>query len=476
MAGATLIDSASSDPDQLQAPSPSNFVITEAVATPIASPIADDGTVLLHIIRPGVGRGKGNHLYEADMLARDAGVFAGWKMYIDHETPDSRKARGGLPRPFEQQGGRVLEAWWDPNVPADPVRGHGAGAVVGKVRPVRKIRDMIEDDPALVEASIAATATGVKQVTRGGKRVWLVEGIEPNGSVDWVSEGGAGGRIPLSEGAYNDDEERAMAALDSLTDDELLDYARERGLAEAVAAPKEKETPAEDDAEGGKKGEMQELVRKAMKEGKSLKDAIKWAKAELAKSTQEAADGGTNTTPEGGDDMGMTPEVLREALASDDVRAMVQSLVEAEVAEERELIRAEVEADADRKLQVRDLRDEAERVIAESKLPEEFRNRLRGEYTLTEGNTPTAKLDVYDEVDEEGEVVKSASDALREALDVDIKEQRRLIASVRPTQVTDQGADGEGNDIVEGAQPPATSYWREHLQHAGVDPDTAYKA
>lgn len=409
-----------------ETPQPSDFLICEAVVTPSA--VQPDGTVLLHIIRPGEGRGQGNHLYPAEMLRENAEVFTGWKMYVDHETPAQRKARGALPRPTMSLGGRVLEAWWDPTVPPDGDHPE-PGAVVGRVRPTRRIRELIEDDPELVEASIAASATSVRPVKKNGKRLWLVEGIQPTGSVDWVSQGGAGGRVALQEGRADYTQEDAVDALDSMTDQELAAYAAGRGL-----------------------------------------------------KLQEAAPGGDHhNPPEGGDDdMGkLTPESLREALESDEVKDYVRSLVEAQVTTEREMIRAEVQADADRKLQVRDLRDEAQRLIEASGLPTEFQDRLREEYRLVEGE-PTDKLDVYDEVDDEGEISKSAITVLQESLAEDVKDARALIASVKPTRVQAQGGSGP-TDLAEGGTDeggaPKQSFWRDHLRTAGVqDPDKAYDA
>lgn len=398
------------------APRPQDFVITESMSVS-PSVINDDGTVDIHIIRPGVGRGKGRHLYEAEMLERNAPVFAGWKMYIDHDLPSRRKERGGLPRPTDEIGGRVLESFWDPTVPAD--ENFGQGAVIGRVRPVRKIRELIEDDPGLLEASIAAVATGVKPVTKNGQRAWLVEGIEPRGTVDWVSEAGAGGKIALAEALHDSEEDRAVDTLDCMTDDELKTYVEGRipGLLEAEQA------------------------------------AI--------------------TPPAEENEVMDHTDSLREALQSDEMRAMVRDLVEAEVAQERELIRAEAEADADRKLQLRDMRDEAHNTIREAALPVEWTDKLLAEYALVEGR-PTAKLDVYDEVDEEGEVVKDALSSLRESLADDLAEQGRLMAALKPTRVEGQGPA----KIVEGAEevPSDKSYWRQHLEGAGVDPDKAYNA
>ena len=101
------------------------------------NPVRADGLVPLYIIRPGIGRGRGKHLYEAEMLEREVaeGRFKGWKMYVDHQAPEAKKASGGLPRSIRDLGGFIKEAWWDGAVPADPDRGWGKGAVVGLAKP-----------------------------------------------------------------------------------------------------------------------------------------------------------------------------------------------------------------------------------------------------------------------------------------------------------------------------------------------------
>lgn len=215
-----------------------------------------------------------------------------------------------------------------------------------------------------------------------------------------------------------------MAALDSMTDEELVAYVRNRNpeLAESMDSPQ----------------------------------------------VEESAD-------EGGEEMGLTPEALREALvSSDEVRTYVQELVEAQVAEERELIRADARADADRQIELRDLRDEAQKVIREADLPEAFSKRLAAEYEL-DGSEPAEKLDVYDEVNEEGEVVKTALAALRESLEADLREQAELLAAARPTKVRGQGPtriEESEAEVLKSDTPK--SFWREHLESAGVDPEAAF--
>lgn len=461
---------------------------------------ADDGTIPVHIIRPGIGRGRGKHLYEAKMLEENAHKFSNWKMYVDHLSPEARKAAGGLPRSIRDLGGRIVEAWWDGTVPADPVRGYGQGAVVGRAKPTPFVRELIENDPEIVEASISATATGVRPVVRDGQKVWLVEGIEDRGSVDWVTEAGAGGRVAaLLEAAMTDEAEMDTVLLDSMSDDDLLAYLRESrpNLAEG-AMMDDKAAPAEADDAMMKR--VKELVGKGMPEKMAMAIAKKEmakaagasdvkeaaveeesseeapeAEAEVAETDDEAADEQVEEAAEEQPEVEESTDSLVEALrTSAEAQLFVTELVEAKLEAEREAIRAEVRAEADRDIQLRDLRDEAHSMIADSGMPESWQQSLKARFDIVEG-APTESLDVADVVDEEGTVVREAVEVLRDAVAEEIAIDRKRLAEASPTRVRNQGPsapEGEDEKAAESSKPQ--SYWREMLEEAGVDPDKAY--
>lgn len=421
--------------------------LTEAIAGD--SIFDEDGCVPIHIIRPGVGKGIGHHLYEADMLRRNADKFSGWKMYVDHESPAARKAAGGLPRSTRDLGGRIVEAEWDPTVPADPEKGFGQGAVVAKAKPVPWIKELIENDPEILEASIAASATGVRPVVRGGQRVWLVEGIDDSGSVDWVTEAGAGGRVAaLLEAVASEEDQQEMALLESLNDDELLKYVQDN-------------RPELKLAEAGESDETTEG-------GAAVSDTPD-----------------TPVTPEKlAEALSENPSVLVEALSkSAETQLFVSTLVESKLEEERETIRSEARADADRVFELHALRDEATELIRESKLPESWQRDLEDRFAIKD-RKPTSALDVVDDVDDEGKVTKSASEKLREAVQAEITRERERLAEVSPTRVRRQGPKAEGSEELkegeerkpEDEQPKGEQpYWASVLQEAGVDPDKAYE-
>lgn len=378
-------------------------------------PALADDTVPIYVIRPGVGRGRGKHLYEADMLAENAGVFKGWKMYVDHESPEAQRKKGGLPRSVRDLGGIIKEAFWHSGIPADPERGHGQGAVIGLTKPTPLIRELVDTDPDLVEASIRAHATGVRPVQRGREQVWLVEGIQPRGSVDWVTEAGAGGRI---------------AALMEATLDETLMEAKEL-QADLLS---EMDDPKFGDWLHRERPELYEAL--------------------IQERDQE-------------DDVPLTPEALQEALSTDEGKAAVQpiitelvaagieerlpGLLESALTDERQLMEHEARAHADRSIWLRDARDSAHRQIDAARLPDAYAEDLKSRFDLIEG-APTPGLDVIDEIDGEGEVVKKASDILEGAVDGEVKKARHLLAAARPARVTGAGTtrpagdeDPEGN-------------------------------
>jgi hypothetical protein len=110
-----------------------------------------------------------------------------------------------------------------------------------------------------------------------------------------------------------------------------------------------------------------------------------------------------------------------------------------------------------------------------------------GRFSLVEGQ-PTPALDVTDDVDESGEVTKTAATKLREAVEADIARERERLAEVSPTRVRNQGASqtppageqpkklAEGTDKTEAEDEGPQSEWAQFLEEAGVDPKRAYAA
>lgn len=460
------------------APPAEALQLSESISLAIeegASTIFDsDGCVPVHIIRPGVGKGKGRHLYEASMLARDAHKFSGWRMYVDHQAPEARRAAGGLPRSIRDLGGRIVESKWDSSVPADPKRGFGQGAVVGRARPVRYMRELIEDDPGLVEASISASATGVRPVQHQGQRVWMVEGINDRGSVDWVTEAGAGGRVaPLLEASYSSEEAVEMALLESMSDEEVKAWLTD-------ARPNLRIVEA-DDYEDDDDDVDDEAKAKLKRKGMSEEDAAKFARNAKKNKITESEEDDMPLTPEAlREALSAHPEVLVEALQGTNLQEVIDSRVEERLRDERELAEAERDAVINRRIELRDMRDEAARLISAAKqLPDSWKEGLAARFSLSEAQQPTRELDLVDEVDASGATTKSAMVRLREAVDSAIKSEQRKLAEVAPTRVRGQGPSTlqEGEDAnTKPAKPAEKPYYAQVLEEAGIDPDKAYAA
>lgn len=370
-----------------------------------------EGEELLQIIRPCVGRGKGTRYYSPQVLEADAENWVGARMFANHLTNKQQRELEGLPRPIEHLAGRIRESWWDGEVPASSDGRYEQGGTYAIIKPRRYIREMLDDDPDLIESSINALATSIRAGTRDGQRVTVVEGIrvKPR-TVDWVSEGGAGGGI-LRESAA--DEEAAV--LDSIDDTELEEYLENErpGLLEALRA--------RHSGDGG-------------------------------------GDGNNDRRTEDNVPEPITPEMLREALSTDDGRAIlaelvetpnldgyvkadeVHILVESGMAERADLIRIEARGELERQIELRDLRDEAARLVEAAKLHPRLAKRITEQFSLTEANSPTEALAACSsDFDSEGNLVKAASDKLVEAVSAEIEDARSLMGELRPTRVRGQG-------------------------------------
>jgi hypothetical protein len=260
------------------------------------------------------------------------------------------------------------------------------------------------------------------------------------------------------------DEEDAM--LEGKTDDELFDWLIENRPEVLEGALEEADGDGADD-------ELADLVEKFAKKFKGNRKMAEMAAKRALKAKKKAAE---EAAGEGGEVV--DAETLREALDSDEGRQVIaeavdervderfaaivaprlSELIEAALEDEREMIQAEAEATASRKLQLRDLRDQAHEAIRETKLPEEFQSELLERYDIVDGK-PTPALDVLDEEDEQtGEVTKSADEVLREAVKADIARKKEQFAAARPTQVRGQGearpakSAGKPDEVAEGEE------------------------
>jgi hypothetical protein len=396
----------------------------------------EDGTVLLHLMRPCLGKGRGRHIYEADMLQHhaDSGHFNDWPMFVDHESPAARKKAEGLPRSLRDVGGRVVRTWWDPTVEADTSKGFGKGAVVAEAKPVPWVHELIEHDPKLVNVSLNTFATGVRPKSVGGRPAYVVEGFADKGSADWVTLPGAGGRVvQLLEAAIEqaDDDTTPDELLEGLSDDELAAHIRKHRPRVAEAINDEPGDSGEEETDMDRK-EVQEAAIESLRtdEGKAVlqevvAEAVESSVGETIKKVLPEAIGAAAATIEEGARRAASAEVRQGQLAT-----------------------------------------RAHKKIVEAKLPERFEQSALSRFE---------RVNLEDTVDDEsGDVTETAEQKLDALVEAEIKESRELVASVNPTAVRENGDGGGEDDVTENGDKPDTSHMRHQLQEAGIDWRTAY--
>jgi len=389
------------------------------------------------VIRPGRAKGTGRRFYAPKMLEANAGNFGGVTCYFNHENLSTIMQRGhGSRDPRDVCGWLQESTWWDPTYtePDDAAKGRLPGAVLGHTDLLVEAADRVDALPQAFSLSICMDPTAVKVGrTETGELAPCVEGIVPkSGSLDLITgEAGAGGRLlerlrEAAETRYRS----ANADLDDISDVALVEAARARP--DVLAALRQPDPPKPSDLEDDEVSDLTTLI-------------------EAAESDPDAA------------------QRLAEVLAG---TPAITSLVEAQVAEREDDIRADARAEGQRDLAVRDMRDEAHRLIEAAShngggiLTPAYVDDLRERYTLRDGQ-PSAALDLYDQLDGSGAVTKSAIDRLRESVAADIEREEKKLRESQPTWIRDVAApapsveaaaagDGDtGGNNGGGGDPPA---------------------
>jgi hypothetical protein len=139
------------------------------------------------IAQPGWGNRKDNHYYSREVLARDAKVFEGAKMYTSDHRPGEKSVRTEVSvikgiTGFTDDGAPIANvAVHDPDF-AEATRNRAKLGTLGSL-----------------ECSILATGR-TKKGKVGDRKGNIVEAITSATSVDWVTRAGAGGHaIALAE-------------------------------------------------------------------------------------------------------------------------------------------------------------------------------------------------------------------------------------------------------------------------------------
>lgn len=407
-----------------------------------------DGAVKLHVIRPCSGKGRGRHVYEADMLKREAGKFTGWPMYIDHETPEQVRASGGQPPSIFKLGGEILESWWDPNVPAEGR--FGQGSVDAWVMPSPWMAQMIEKFPRQVQASVNTFATATKPRRSGNVLEHVVEGFVDHGSVDWVTRAGAGGGIDTSV------LESVMESYwaDGAMNDEAANWLREHqpAVVEAlINPPTNAPTTGEEDTPVEPKELLEAIAKMSDDQRKTVVEAIV-ASDEAADVIAEAVDDRLKD---------VLPKALQKAgdAIEESALARVDEALASRQTQDSLLEAAKTRLHGNDKL-ADAFRDDAWRVIAESKFEPVKAN-------------------------DKGEGGKTAQEVMEAAVDAEVARVTKLqeSAGVKPptrrrTSITGNGGGGgddEGSvQETEDADDDTGQEARRALQEAGIKYESAY--
>lgn len=405
------------------------------------------------IIRPCQSKGKSirgfQPIYEAQMLAKNAGVFTGWQMYMDHVAEELAEAFAEFlqekGRSSKELGGRLLKTWYDPELAleSDEENGFRKGGVVGELIPYKLVREMMEEDPFALAVSINAWPTAA----RIGRASWdstkkgaVIEGIRsvPQGSVDFVPRAGAGGRfltehaspeevrsaVSLLEAAYSahrdedpDHEEPAVKKLSEMSSEEVAKLTPEQ-LHEALT--KENPTLAE------------QLKESASASAADAGEAITRADLEEALATQRAA-----LTEEFSDTRESVEEMAEELVAVREGQRELAALAEKKIAE------------AERK----------------GGLPEEFGNQMRQNYLLlASGARPGIVVTEAQLEGPDGETY-SAQQVVENRIKADLKTSVKLIeaAGGKAPRIEGLAPDGKAEEDTGGGAgaKPRTSKLRE---------------
>jgi hypothetical protein len=388
-----------------------------------------DGSVGICIIRPCISRGRRLRglppIYTPRMLSENASVFGGWHMFMDHLSEQVVEAVRKRERSIRELGGRVLVEGlhFDHEFRRrdDDDFGYKPGAVVGRAIPQPPVRAMLEADPEILHTSINAWPTGAREGKMWGAKGMLVEGIrrKPQGSVDWVLRGGAGGHVLAEDEAlavslleaYYDAAPDDMARLDEITMEELAEAVKDRNpklheqLTEAMKAKGGSGEPDADDLFGkGKKG-------------------AKKAKPGTSKVRESEEDGEV---------MGITEEQLSEALSEQ--AKQFETTLTAKLAERDEAVEERAQELLAERAGWESLEEEARKLIERAGLPPTWTEQLHARYTVLPSGPAPGLANLKESEDDDGKKV-TLVEALRESVKRDVEHAAKMIREAGGTAV-----------------------------------------
>jgi hypothetical protein len=380
--------------------------------------------VIVDLIAEGFGNKRDNHYYSRQVLEAAAADFSNSKQYVDHLDPEAVKKLNGMPRSVRDLAGRIVEAWVDTN-------GEGKTVIRGRAKVAQPwLWELIENDPELLGVSINAWGKS-KPGTVEGRQARIVEGISKIGSVDWVTEAGAGGKVvSLVEAQLEQEETVNGSSVSDLTADSLLEERPD--LVEELLAQFREEEAAEEEQEEQEPGESTD--QPPAPESATNDPSGSAAEREQEEEEEEAAQEASTSCPKCGHKL---TEGEHDAAVEEAAQALAREKLEEAVAAAIEVVREnfeeallEQQANFERELGLRDQRILAARLIEKAGFKPPTEKALKEEFfdTYFEG-----------EYDEEGNEVTSPEAQLNEAVTARIEEKRTELSAYSEARVTGAG-------------------------------------
>jgi hypothetical protein len=424
-----------------------------------------DGSVGVCIIRPCVSRGRRlrglSPIYTPKMLEQNAGVFGGWHMFMDHLSEQMVEAVRKRERSIRELGGRILVEGLhfasDFRRKDDADFGYRPGGVIGRAIPQPPVRAMLEADPEILHTSINAYPTGAREGQMWGQKGMLVEGIrrKPQGSVDWVLRGGAGGHV-LSEDealavslleAYYDAAPDDMAGLDDITMEQLAEAVKDRN-------PK-----------------LHVQLTEAMSGKATCPDCGKSFPADALAAHMKSEHGGKPGKGKKaakvaeGDDF-LTPEDLAEALREQ--REELSRDFATKLSEHDDSVKEAAEQMLAERAGYTSLEEEARKLIEKAGLPPMWEEQLRARYTVLPSGPAPGLANLAESEKDDGTKV-TLVEALHTSIDKDVQHAAKMIREAGGTAVVrglgglvSESANSAGGAAAAGARTP-TPTWRDGL-------------
>lgn len=371
---------------------------------------ADNGSreVVIDIIEAGMGNARDRRLYDAKMLAENAGVFTDAKMFVDHLPPEVERKMKGLPRSIRDLTGRIKESWWDPS--GGP---NGRGSVKGRATIAAPwLWDLVENDPELVAVSINALGRTRPGVGPDGKPAHMVEAITSCQSVDWVAAAGAGGRIVgFLESHFGTEGDTVAIDWEALSVEDLR--ANRPDLVDNI---EEDFAKAIDEIEAALVAETSEQTGDDVADPEPDEDS---GNAEQQDAPGEQSDETATDEPSG--DGAVAPEP--ELVGAVESMTFTYDEVKAVLAEAADILEKEIEAKYAERDRVRENRASVSSALAESGLPELSQQAIKQEFDEFAGDTDDLKASLNESIKTKRAELSAAS--------------RRGVRGLGPTLVDD---------------------------------------